>query len=165
MQTVVLNLKKDLHKNYKKLLQNPLYTERGWDTTSHELTLNVYRKQAGAAKYTDLNITVDPRSFKISRGTKESTVSTKKELIQIINEFWNEGPSNLLDIHGSDIEFIEGTLANNEVSSDDELVTFFHEQTGVPADFLQGLVTTERPKFFVDMWHEIDWVAYKVNII
>jgi len=53
---------------------------------------------------------------------------------------------------------IEGTLANDENSSDAELLEFLLEECpGFDPALIARLIQEQRPRFFTEIMHTIDW--------
>ena len=56
---------------------------------------------------------------------------------------------------------IEGTLANDENSSDDELQAFLQaECPGFDPALIARIIDAERPIFYLEPLHNIDWSYY-----
>lgn len=54
-------------------------------------------------------------------------------------------------------DIIADQLSNNEVSDDKELSDFIVQETGLPLNIVETIVTAERPKYFTNPFYEIDW--------
>lgn len=77
-------------------------------------------------------------------------------------------PSDLLHLRiKMEMSQVEGTLANDEVSTDEELVEFLTPLTRnlLPADKVKELIEKERPQFLRYMFHEISWREYLPDFV
>lgn len=58
-------------------------------------------------------------------------------------------------------EWITDQCQNNDVADDEEIIDLIAgDTTALPREVIAKIVTTERPNFFRDMWHEIDFTSY-----
>lgn len=85
---------------------------------------------------------------------------TREQLEEAVkkNTVWGFKVCSIMTDYDKDI--ICDQLSNNENASDEEIVEFLREVTGLEVATLTSIVKTERPEFFRNMSHSIDFTNY-----